>query len=292
MDFRTHVAEDIFFKMINEARVPVYFQQRLVGVRKKGTRILELEMGTGKMFRSQMFINASYEGDLMAKAGVRYAVGREANAQYGETLDGVRGDTPKHQFEVAVDPYVTPGDPSSGLLPFVQAEPRGRPGDGDRSVQAYNFRLCYTQNASNRLPLTPPQRYDPARYELLARYLEALVATGHAPRLSQFWNPILLPNAKTDINNNGGFSTDFIGANYDYPDGDAQTRKRIWSEHADYIRGFVFSWPPARAFPWACARRCNPGGLPETNSWTRGLAPPTLRARGSPYGVGLCHDRA
>jgi len=238
--FEPHVAEDIFFRMVNEAKAPVYFQQRLAGVNKSGTRLIEATMENGKVYRAGMFIDATYEGDLMAKAGVSYTVGREANAQYGETLNGVRAETPKHQFLAAVDPYVKPGDAASGLLPFIQRADGGRPGEGDRCVQAYNFRLCYTQVPANRLPHVRPAGYSPARYELLARYLEALVAAGRAPRLSEFWNPIPMPNGKTDINNNGGFSTDFIGANYDYPEAGYPEREKIWRAHEDYTRGLVY----------------------------------------------------
>jgi len=237
--FEPHVAEDIFFQMINEAGVPVYFQQRLAVVKREGTRVVEITAESGRIFRANMFIDATYEGDLMAKAGVSYTVGREANSKYGETLNGIRAETPKHQFTVAVDPYVKPGDASSGLLPFIQPGDGGKPGDGDRRVQTYNFRLCFTTNAENSRPVEPPADYDPAKDELLARYLEALVAAGKKPKLSEFWNPIWMPNGKTDINNNGGFSTDFIGMNYDYPDGDYATRARIWKEHENYTRGFI-----------------------------------------------------
>jgi len=238
--FEPHVAKNLLFIMLNEAKVPVYFEERLGAVKKTGGRITEIVMENGRVYRAKMFIDATYEGDLMARAGVSFTVGREANAQYGETLNGVRAETPKHQFTVPVDPYVKSGDPSSGLLPFIQSGDGGKPGEGDRSVQAYNFRLCYTKNPANRLPHTPPEKYDPAKYELLARYLEALVAAGRKPILDQFWNPIWMPNHKTDINNNGGFSTDFIGANYDYPNADYATRVRIWKAHEDYVRGFVY----------------------------------------------------
>ncbi|MGO9203889.1 MAG: FAD-dependent oxidoreductase [Limisphaerales bacterium] len=238
--FEPHVAEDIFFRMLNDAKVPVYFEQRLAGVNKDGTRLTEFVAGNGKVYRATMFIDATYEGDLMAKAGVSYVVGREANAQYRETLNGVRAETPKHQFLAAVDPYVRPGDSSSGLLPLIGPGDGGRPGEGDHCVQAYNFRLCYTQVPANRLPHTRPANYSPARYELLARYLEALVAAGHTPRLSEFWNPIPMPNAKTDINNNGGFSTDYIGANYDYPEASYDGREKIRRAHEDYTRGLVY----------------------------------------------------
>ncbi len=237
--FEPHVAEDIYFQMINEAGAAVYFAQRLASVRKIEGRVREIATESGRVFRARMFIDASYEGDLMARAGVSYTVGREANAQYGESLNGIRAETPKHQFIVPVDPYLGPGDPGSGLLPFIQPDDGGAPGAGDRRVQTYNFRLCFTTNALNRMPLEPPAGYDPARYELLARYLDALLAAGKRPKLAEFWNPIWLPNGKTDINNNGGFSTDFIGMNYDYPDGDDSTRARIRREHEDYTRGFI-----------------------------------------------------
>ena len=238
--FEPHVAEDVFFQMLNEAKVAVYFQQRLASVQKEGGRITEIAMENGKVYRAQMFIDATYEGDLMAKAGVSYTVGREGKTRYNETLNGVRAETPKHQFTVAVDPYVKPGDSGSGLLPFIQPGDGGTPGEGDACVQAYNFRLCYTQDPANRLPQKKPAKYAPAKYELLARYLEALVAAGHKPQLKAFWNPIWMPNGKTDINNNGGFSTDYIGANYAYPEADYATRAKIWQEHEDYIRGFVY----------------------------------------------------
>jgi hypothetical protein len=238
--FEPHVAEDIFYQMLKEAKVPVYQKQRLARVKKEGARVTEIAMENGKVFRTKMFIDATYEGDLMAKAGVRYKVGREANSEYGETLDGVRAVTPKHQFAVAVDPYVTPGAPGSGLLPFIQSSEAGKEGEGDQSIQAYNYRLCYTRNADNRLPHKKPANYDSAKYELLARYLEALVAAGRTPKLSEFWNPIAMPNGKTDINNNGGFSTDYIGANYDYPEATYARREQICRAHEDYTLGFVY----------------------------------------------------
>jgi hypothetical protein len=238
--FEPHVAEDIFFQMVNEAKVPVYFQQRLSTVKKDGVRITEVIMENGIVYRARMFIDATYEGDLMARAGVSYIVGREGNSEYSETLNGIRGQTPKHQFGVAVEPYLKAGDESSGLLPFIQTLDAGNAGEGNQAVQAYNFRLCYTQNPANRLPHRKPPNYDPAKYELLARYLEALVAAGRKPILDEFWNPIWMPNGKTDINNNGGFSTDFIGSNYAYPDATYSKRAEIWKAHEDYVRGFVY----------------------------------------------------
>lgn len=237
--FEPHVADETFHAMLKEAKAPIYFSQRLATVTKDGTRITEITMENGNVYRAKQFIDATYEGDLMAKAKISYHVGREATATYHETLNGIRAETPKHQFTVAVDPYVKPGDPKSGLLPFIQPGDGGKPGEGDHRVQAYNYRLCFTTNAANRMAIEPPRNYDAAQYELLARYLEALVAAGRKPRLSEFWNPIWMPNHKTDINNNGGFSTDFIGANYGYPEADYATRDRLARQHEDYIRGFL-----------------------------------------------------
>ena len=273
--FEPHVADEILAAMLREAKVQVYFDQKLGFIRKEGTRITEMVVENNNTYRAKMFIDATYEGDLMAKSDVSFHVGREGNREYGETLNGFRGETPKHQFTVAVDPYLKPGVPSSGLLSFIQGEYRepaenekdnedaadaddksaqgakpddaekkprritSKPGDGDSHVQAYNYRLCFTTNAANRMPIEPPPGYDPAKYELLARYLEALVAAGKKPKLSEFWNPIWLPNQKTDINNNGGFSTDFLGANWQYPEADHKTRERIAQEHEDYTRGFL-----------------------------------------------------
>ncbi len=238
--FEPHVAEKIFTNMLLEARVPLYPGHRLASVGKSGTALTEIVMEDGAVFHARMFVDATYEGDLMAKAGVHYAIGRESNSKYGEALNGIRANTPKHQFTASVDPYVRRGDPTSGLLPFIQNEPLGTPGAGDRSVQAYNFRLCYTRDPRNRLPNTPPSNYDPRQFELLARYLEAGIAAGRKPQLKDLWNPIWLPNGKTDINNNGGFSTDFIGANFRYPEGTYAERQQLWLQHKDYTQGFIY----------------------------------------------------
>jgi hypothetical protein len=239
--FEPHIAEHVLFEMVNEAKVAVYFQSRLASVRKEAARIREISMEDGRVVRAQVFIDASYEGDLMARAGVSYTVGREANATYGETLDGVRGTTPKHQFVVPVDPYIERGKPESGLLPFVQSGGGETPGEADKSVQAYNFRLVLTKDRTNQRPITPPANYDAKRYELLARYLAVWSAskTNKAPTLGDLMHIQMMPHGKTDINNNGGFSTDDIGANYAYPDADYATRARIWKEHEDYTRGFL-----------------------------------------------------
>jgi hypothetical protein len=236
--FEPHVAEAIYRQMIEEAKVPVVLGQRLdlkAGVKMEGNRIAAITMESGQTYRGRMFIDATYEGDLMAKAGVAYAVGRESNRQYGETLNGVQTKQAKyHQFVKPVDPYVKPGDPASGLLPGVSAGGPGEEGTGDRRVQAYNFRMCTTDVPENRRPWPKPAGYDPARYELLLRNFEA-------GDLRVPWAPIWMPNRKTDTNNNFAISTDNIGMNYDYPDGDYATRERILREHETYQKGLMWT---------------------------------------------------
>jgi hypothetical protein len=233
--FEPHVAEAIYRDMVREAGVPVLFDARLVlktGVAKQGNRIVAIALEGGRTVRGKVFIDATYEGDLMAGAGVSYHVGRESNDRYGETINGIQVRD-KHQFKVPVDPYVVPGDPSSGLLPGVQPGGPGKPGEGDRRVQAYNFRMCMTDAPENRIPWPRPEGYDPLRYELLLRYIKAGV-----------WDAISsitpMPNRKTDTNNNGAVSTDNIGMNYDYPDGDHATRDRIFREHVTYQQGMMW----------------------------------------------------
>jgi hypothetical protein len=237
--FEPSVAEANLKELLKEHKVPVYMRQRLAAVKKAGTRITEITMEDGNVFRAKVFIDATYEGDLMARAGVKYMVGREANSQFNETLNGIRQKTPAHQFVVPVDPYIKPGDPASGLLPLIQDTPFGNAGDGDKAVQAYNFRLCLTKNPANKIPIEPPAGYDPKRYELLGRYVEALKAAGRPLKLGNFMKVDMVTPEKTDINNNGGFSTDYIGYNYSYPEADYATREKIWKDHENYIKGFL-----------------------------------------------------
>lgn len=250
--FEPHVAMDIYKKWLADAGVPARFGEKLQSVKKEGARIVEFTTEGGHVYRGKMFIDASYEGDLLAKAGVSYHVGREANATYGEMLNGVRGATPGHQFEVAVDPYVKPGDPASGLIPLVQKGDGGVAGEGDKCVQAYNYRLCLTRTAANLVPFSEmkPAGYDEKRYELVARLLEARVAAGKNPG-SLLVTTSAMPNDKTDSNNNGPMSSDFIGANYAYPDGDYTTRERIAQEHRDYTTGLLYFLATSERVPKA-----------------------------------------
>ena len=239
-NFEPHVAEQVFDAMALEHGIMVRHDERIASVVKVGQRISEVTTENGNVYRARMFIDASYEGDLMMRAGVTYTFGREGNSLYGETLNGVRSNTPAHQFAVNVDPYLTPGVPESGWLPYIQEGDGGVPGEGDQRIQAYNFRICLTQTESNRIPIGAPANYDAAKYELLARYIEARVAVGHSLNLRSFCNIATMPNGKTDINNNGAFSTDFIGQNYGYPEGDHLTRQQIWDDTLSYIHGFFY----------------------------------------------------
>jgi len=234
--FEPRVAERIFREMLEELEVPVVFSERLDlngGVKKAGNRIASITMESGRSFSAKMYIDATYEGDLMAKAGVAYHVGREANVVYGETLSGVQLGSKSHQFKVPVDPYVKPGDPTSGVLPGIHDGSPGEHGAGDRRVQAYNFRMCLTDAPDNRVPFPKPAGYDPLRYELALR----TIAAGQWDGLGA---PTPMPNRKTDTNNKGAFSSDNIGMNYDYPDGDYATRKKIWDEHVQYQLGWCW----------------------------------------------------
>ena len=252
--FEPHVAGLVFDELIAEANVPVVFGERLAlthtagrteprtsaravqsGVKRNARRIASITMESGRVFHGRIFIDATYEGDLMALAGVSYTVGREANATYGETLNGVQTEyAVHHQFVKDVDPYVVPGDPSSGLLPGIDPAGPGVEGAGDRRVQAYCFRMCTTDVPENRLPWTKPADYDPLLYELLLRNFDA--GDDRVP-----WHPVMMPNRKTDTNNNFAVSTDFLGMNYDYPDGDYATRERIISDHRTYQMGLMWT---------------------------------------------------
>lgn len=259
--FEPGVAERQFQAIIAEAGVPVVFQQRLATVKKEGAQITEITCESGATYRAKMFIDCTYEGDLMAKAAVAYHVGREANATYGETLNGIRGETPKHQFKVPVDPFIRPGDPSSGLLPFVQDAPFFTPGEGDKSVQAYNYRLCLTKNAANKMPIEPLGGYEAGHYELLGRYCDALGAAGVKVKLGDFIKFDMVTPEKTDINNNGGFSTDWIGMNHGYPEADHATREKIARDHLDYVRGFLIYLATSPRVPAAVRAEMQEWGL-------------------------------
>ena len=238
--FEPHVATKIYDEMLREAgeRITVVRGERLdlkKGVVKDGTRIVRIVMESGRAFEGKVFIDATYEGDLMAKAGVKYHVGREANSVYGETLNGVQvGQGDKHQFTKNVDPYVKPGDPKSGLLPGINPDGPGEEFAGDGKVQAYNFRMCTTDVPENRRAWEKPANYDERWFELVLRNCEA--GDERIP-----WNPVWMPNRKTDTNNNFAISTDFIGQNYSFPEADYAARERMWQQHKDWQMGLMWT---------------------------------------------------
>lgn len=254
-------AEATFLAMLKEAKVPVYFEHRLKDVVMDGKRIARISMENGNSFAAKIFADATYEGDLLAKAGVSYHVGREANSFYQETLNGVQFRK-EHNFIFPVDPYKTPGDPKSGLLWGISSADPGRAGEGDKKVQTYNFRM-YLTNASDRLPFPKPAHYDRERYLLLLRYIKMNP-------------PIPLQLHNGDSNNQGGFSTDYIGANYEWPEGDYATRERIFQDHVNYQQGLMWFWANDPEVPADMQKKVRAFGLtkgefPETGGWPHEL---------------------
>ena len=254
--FEPSVAEGIYRRWIADAGVKVLFEHRVAEVDKEGGKINRIMLehvpadasnapGSDDNLKehvqveASIFVDATYEGDLLAGAKVAFTIGREASRQYGESLNGIRGVTPKHQFLVPVDPYRKSGDASSGLLPLIGAGDGGTPGDADARVQTYNFRLCLTRTKENQLPITPPEGYDASRFEILARHIDGLVAAKKPVSLGMMMKIDRMPHDKTDINNNGAVSTDFIGENWNYPTGDYDTRRKIWQQHLIYTQGLL-----------------------------------------------------
>ena len=250
--FEPHAAEQVFDQMLKKAGVSVFLEQKLdlkKGVHKEGARIVSITMENGRTFPAKAFVDATYEGDLLAKAGVSYTVGREANSQYGETLNG---KYPKPALLIKIDPYVVPGDLSSGLLPPLVAGPVGKAGDADGLVQAYNFRLCLTDVAENRVSIEKPRNYDPRNYELLARWI---VARGNklSPGPSRIGKVALggknsnlginfdrMPNQKTDSNDGSHFGSDLAGGSRNWPEGSHAKREILWQNHKDYLQGLLW----------------------------------------------------
>ncbi|MBL8177948.1 MAG: FAD-dependent oxidoreductase [Bryobacterales bacterium] len=239
--FEPHVAERVYEDWIKELKIPVVrnaWLDRSKGVRQAGGRIASIRTLDGKEYAAKVFLDATYEGDLMAAAGVDYHVGRESQKTYGEKWNGVQTGVLHHRHhfgavKVPISPYVVPGDPASGILPRISKEHPGEYGAGDKKVQAYCYRMCLTKVPENRIAFPKPAKYDPKQYELLLRVFEA----GWRETFQKY-DPI--PNGKTDTNNHGPFSTDNIGMNYDYPDASYERRKEIWQEHREYQQGLLY----------------------------------------------------
>lgn len=231
-----HVAENIIRDWLAENNVHVFLKARLIekknAVEKKKTRISRIRMENGQTFDAKMFIDATYEGDLLAAAGISTVAGREGNAKYGERLNGIRAETTHAQFQVKVNPYVDPDDPTSGLIPTIQDEPLGVPGEGDKRIQAYCFRMCLTQDRDNMIPFTKPANYDRNQYEIYLRYLRG------GGNLLRPW--VAIPNGKSDLGAWHDLSHNLYGMNMDYPEGDYATRERVYQEHKDFTQGLFY----------------------------------------------------
>ena len=266
-DFAPAAAEAQFLRMLVTAGVRLDREQRLRSVAKSGNRITRIDMENGNRFRARMFIDATYEGDLLAKAGVSFTVGREANSLYHETLDGVTAGSAAHNFRFPVDPYRIAGDPASGLLAGISPTGPGVVGQGDRHVQAYNFRMFLSKDA-DRIPFPKPADYDPNRYTLLARYLAAGATIADFMQLHA-----------GDSNNQGAFSTDDIGASDAWPEADYPTREKIYQSHVGYQQGLMWFVTHDARVPSAIRRAVaayglSPKNFPETGGW-----PPQLYVR-------------
>lgn len=270
------VAERIFNEMLQEAGVTVirnHFLKEKTGVKKLNGKITSIETVNGDIFTAKIFADATYEGDLMAQAGVSYTWGRESSKQYNEPLAGVRVDTPKHQFTVKL----TGKDSAGTLLPEIQPEPLGKEGDGDKKVQAYNFRLVLSSDRANQVPFPKPRNYDSNRFELFAQLLTALERKAGRPlHYREFFNTNVIPNNKADFNNHGAFSTDYLGKSWDYPEASYVRRNEIWQDHIDYTQGLFYFLAHDPRVPASLQTDINGWGLSrdefqDTNHWPHQL---------------------
>lgn len=239
-NFEPHIASNVFKQYIGEVNLDVRKNHRIKAVKTNNNAIISLSCvtDTGELsVQARVFMDCTYEGDLMAKTGVSYTVGRESNHTYSETYNGVQL-LEGHQFPDEVDPYVEKGNPASGLLWGISDEKLAPQGSGDDKVQAYNFRICLTDSVENMIPITRPENYDSTMFDLLVRLIEK---RNNDDLYSYFiWS--MMPNRKTDINNRGGFSTDMIGMNWDYPEASYDEREQIFQEHLDYTQGLLYFW--------------------------------------------------
>jgi hypothetical protein len=267
--FEPKVALEVLQDLVKEYKIEVVCGERLDlqdGVTRQGTEIISIRMESGNVYSGRMFIDATYEGDLMGKSGVSYVVGRESNSQYGETLNGIQPGDELNELPSGIDPYVIKGMPASGLLARINPTRGGAIGDGDNKLQAYNFRMCLTYNPDNRLEIKKPEGYNEADYEILFRAIEQ-------GQHSRFFKLNRVTTDKTDSNNNSGISTDYNGMNHSYAEADYSTREQIWAAHRIYQQGYVWTLQNHPRVPEDIRASYQPWGLPldeftDSGHWT------------------------
>lgn len=290
-----HTAEAVFDEMVREAGVIVVREAQLTKVTKNGARITEMRTADDRVIRAKMFIDATYEGDLMGAAGVTYTVMREGNAKYGERYNGiyydekyrprvghltpgpsgrVKGGQGVWDRDLPLDPFRVPGDPKSGLLPLMNAGEPGTPGDPAPGIQAYCYRLCLT-TAADRLPIAPPVDYDAARYEIVARFIAACQAMGDDVDLRWFSKYDPLPNDKWDFNT-ATFGGNLPGANWEWPEASYARRAEIAKQHENYHRGLLHFLATEERVPSRVRDEMRRFGLPrdefpDTGGWPHQL---------------------
>lgn len=281
--FEPSAALEVYKEMIAKEDIDLLYGARLNrkdGVVMNGKEIESIEMEDGSVYQGKMFIDATYEGDLMAAAGVEYTVGREPSHKYGESLNGVqlypeglpedidpikvdyfsRSNRGMHQFPDGVDPYKVPGDPENGLLWGISEGSLQPISTGDDKAQAYNIRMALTDHPENQVPITKPAGYDPAKYELLVRLFEA---QPESRGINDYFIWSRMPNRKTDINNGGAFSTDMIGMNYEWPEASYEQREEMFEDHVSYIKGLLYFYKTDPRIPTQLKEFVSSWGYPK-----------------------------
>lgn len=286
--FEPHVAEEVINEYIRLGNIDVLYEKQVSKVNKKGQVIQSIQVkdpanrnAATVVVNAKQFIDCTYEGDLLAAAGVSFVVGREDNKQYNETLNGFQlpeyfKQSGIHQFPDGVDPYKTPGVPSSGLLYGISTAGVHPTGTGDNKLQTYNFRICLTDSVENSIPITRPADYDSTRYELLVRLF---AAQPNMRKINDYFIWSLMPNRKTDINNRGGFSTDMIGENYDWAEGSFEKRKKIFDNHLTYTKGLLYFVKTDKRVPEQIQQTISRWGYPKDEYKAFGNFTPQLYVR-------------